>query len=328
MNGDDHEMKRVVSLEYLRVFACCLVVFCHFTQSIGHVNWAGALSGGVGNCLFFIISGLVLGMKWREGGSQPLGAAFLEKRFLRLYPAFAIVVVIYALFLLLIAGLRIPIWSMLLNLCGLSWFSKLPGAGHLWFVTGIGGFYVLLLVASRMVSHKGMSAVCVGLVALHIGLAELKIPQAYYCTLLLGGVIAFFCGRVVTHARLSIRRPWVCALGLFVAVAVYVLLCYLVCGIQGSHVLFYWLSFVCAVFFAGWCMLSECRLPAPPRFVGFVSSISYEVYLVHHPLCLGPLSLKNVCPSVWSYLIAFTLITLLLSYVLHIMVVRLYGWLK
>lgn len=269
---------------------------------------------------------------WNEteqggGGGQPFGAAFLEKRFLRLYPAFAIVVSVYAILLLLV-GLRIPIWSMLLNLCGLSWFSRLPGAGHLWFVTGISGFYALLLVVSRMASLKGMAVVCVGLVTLHIGLTELKIPQAYYCILLLGGVIAFFCGRVVTHVRLSIRRPWVCALGLFVAVAVYVLLCYLVRGIQGSHVPFYWLSFVCAVFFAGWCILSECRLPAPPRFVGFVGSISYEIYLVHHPLCFGPLSMKNVFPSVWSYLIAFTLITLLLSYVLHLMVVRLYGRLK
>lgn len=303
-------MTRMVSLDYLRVFACCLVVLCHFMQSIGKVECVGVLSGGVGNCLFFIISGFVLGMKWRKDGRRPLGITFLEKRFWRLYPAFAIVVVGYVLFSPLIVGLRIPIWSFFLNLCGLSWFAKLPGIGHLWFVTGICGFYGLLLAASRARGVMGMSIICAGLLVLQLGIAVLGIPQAYYCTLLLGGVIAFFCGASVTHDRLSVGWPWVSAVGFCVAVLVYAFLCWLVSGLYVPHVLFYWLSFICAVFFAGWCLLSEHSLPTPPRLVGFVSSISYEIYLVHHPLCLGPLSLKAICPSILMYSLAFIATTI------------------
>lgn len=33
-----------------------------------------------------------------------------------------------------------------------------------------------------------------------------------------------------------------------------------------------------------------------PKFVAFLSSISFEIYLIHHPLCLGTFSLRNYFP--------------------------------
>lgn len=165
-------------------------------------------------------------------------------------------------------------------------------------------------------------------VELHILCPVLGLEHSY-CTLLLGGVIAFFCGASVTHDRLSVGWPWVSAVGFCVAVLVYAFLCWLVSGLYVPHVLFYWLSFFCAVFFAGWCLLSEHSLPTSPRLVGFVSSISYEIYLVHHPLCLGPLSLKAICPSILMYSLVFMATTIFfLSWLLHLAVACLYKWLK
>ena len=60
--------KHVASFDYLRVFACLLVLLCHWTQSVGHAEWAGCLSGGTGNTLFFALSGLLLGAASAGGG--------------------------------------------------------------------------------------------------------------------------------------------------------------------------------------------------------------------------------------------------------------------
>lgn len=307
--------KHVASFDYLRVFACLLVLLCHWTQSVGHAEWAGCLSGGTGNTLFFALSGLLLGAASAGGGGYKLD--FFKKRILRLYPAFFLLLVVH-IGVLYGTGVRLPARSLILNFLGLSWFAHLPGTRHLWFVTGIAGLYALLFALSHMGARRwGVPLCCAGLLALQVLLKAVGISQGSYCSLLLAGVLGFACGPYVE--RISARTPRGLRIAsLPVALAVYGLVCTALNGISPGHVPFYWAAFACAGLMVACAVLNADNLPPPPRIVGFLGGISYEIYLVHHPLCIGPLSLARLHLPTGLYFLVFCVLTVVLSYGLHL----------
>lgn len=305
--------KHVASFDYLRVFACLLVLLCHWTQSVGHAEWAGCLSGGTGNTLFFALSGLLLGAA-SAGGGGGYKLDFFKKRFLRLYPAFFLLLVVH-IGILYGTGVRLPARSLILNFLGLSWFANLPGARHLWFVTGIAGLYALLFALSHTGARRwSVPLCCAGLLALQVLLKAVGFANASYCTLLLAGVLGFACGPYVE--RISARTPRGLRIAsLPVALAVYGLVCAIWNGVRfGSG----WSAFACAGLMVACAVLNADNLPPPPRIVGFLGGISYEIYLVHHPLCNGPLSLARLHLPTGLYFLVFCVLTVVLSYGLHL----------
>lgn len=56
-----------------------------------------------------------------------------------------------------------------------------------------------------------------------------------------------------------------------------------------------------------------------PKAVAFISTISFEIYLVHHPFCLGHYSLANYMPTWMAVIIVFT-ISVVLAYLLSLLV--------
>lgn len=252
--------KHVASFDYLRVFACLLVLLCHWTQSVGHAEWAGCLSGGTGNTLFFALSGLLLGAASAGGGYK---LDFFKKRFLRLYPAFFLLLVVH-IGVLYGTGVRLPARSLILNFLGLSWFAHLPGTRHLWFVTGIAGLYALLFALSHMGARRwSVPLCCAGLLALQVLLKAVGISQGSYCSLLLAGVLGFACGPYVE--RISARTPRGLRIAsLPVALAVYGLVCTALNGISPGHVPFYWAAFASAVLMVGGLRGPQRGQPAAP----------------------------------------------------------------
>lgn len=77
------------SIQYLRFFACLLVVFYHITFKISLTDGGGYLKfGSAGVDIFFIISGFIMVFISRKKESDWL--SFLENRFLRIYPIYLI----------------------------------------------------------------------------------------------------------------------------------------------------------------------------------------------------------------------------------------------
>lgn len=55
-----------------------------------------------------------------------------------------------------------------------------------------------------------------------------------------------------------------------------------------------------------------------PKVVAFISTISFEIYLVHHSFCLGHYSLANYMSTEWAVIIVF-MISIALAYLLRLL---------
>ena len=65
-----------------------------------------------------------------------------------------------------------------------------------------------------------------------------------------------------------------------------------------------------------YCMFSKIEIRIP-KWLQCCNDISYEVYLVHHILILGPLSLLFLTPSKTINILLILIITFVLSYALN-----------
>ena len=311
---------RIAWLDCVRVLATTLVLLCHWGQSLGQGSWG--VAGGVANCIFFVLSGFCLGFRWRENGCHGFGMVFAKRRFYRLYAPFFVFVAAYTVILANSEGLDSV--STLMNFLMLSWFFKLPGAGHLWFVTGMALTYVVLMGVSRIGERMGkrqllvamfVSLFCVSAQSL---LAYVGIRQAYFLTMLWGSVVAFLFGGKVHEVMQNSRLRW---LVLQVTIVVAALLITLLVAhwkaLEGHMVLYYWLCM--AVAMATMVLMMVIKVNRPLPTVGFLAMISYEIYLVHYPLCSdSPLFLLRLAGNAVAYGIMLLAASLLFGFVLHI----------
>ena len=188
-------------LDLVRVLALWCIMTCHFCSVYGNPLSEAIhdIFAVLGNSMFFILSGLLLGRKWRADGCPSYGFGFVIRRIKRLYPPFVVFVALYVV-MLLCKGIEVPAWRILMNIGMLSWFSKLPGAGHLWFVTGMMILYFVFMGASRFGYGIRVRieawwiwlfvAVGIALVLLHFS----GFRQTYFIVFVLGSLIAFLYG--------------------------------------------------------------------------------------------------------------------------------------
>ena len=318
---------RIATFEYLRVCAILLVVICHWMQGLG--NLLGFVCGSVGNCLFFLMSGWLLGEHWRKNGCESYSGKFLWHRISRLYPAFCLFVLIY-LASLLVRDIKLPgeLGRIALNFLMLSWFAKLPGAGHLWFVTGIMILYITLVIVSwlgaqlrghGLVVVVGAIIVCI---FAQVMMSMLGIRQGYFVTLVAVSVLMFLYGDIIGGFVLEAYRrkgkillivlPLVCV-GCVCAVMLYD-------GESMSKSLTsaYWLSMLAAFSLLLITLIVVDKDKICGTVITFLSSISFEIYLVHFPLCMqSPLFLREWIGNTIVYSAVFATCTLLGAYLLN-----------
>jgi peptidoglycan/LPS O-acetylase OafA/YrhL len=187
-----------------------------------------------------------------------------------------------------------------MNYAFLGWLAKIPGIGHLWFVTMIALCYVACVVVSRLFAKDwGRKAFpwalllgCGGLYGLlsHFGLPAYMAFILFYYSLLFA-----YADRVLDwlqgHARFAVGLGVPAFILLAAAIFVSGLLSSgevnlvnIGCSLCGLAVLLVMLAV-----FSG---TSDC-----PRAMSGLSGISYEWYLVHHPMVIGPVALSHILPS-------------------------------
>lgn len=306
---------RLASLDLLRAFAICLVLLCHWGQSLGWMQFG--VAGGVANCLFFLLSGFALGYSWRQSGYGHLGLRFIRNRFLKLYIPFALFLFPYML--VLIVDGDISCGEVILNALMLSWLSKLVGAGHLWFVTGIFIFYSVLLVFSFAISFKAFRpgvlivALLIACGMLQAAISSLHVHQAYYVMLLVSAITAFYLGARFDSIMAKLRKYKFSGALLFVLVIAVILSFSPRMDVMGN-VLYYWLCMAIAVSLLGITFIFDvCNGP----IVSSLSAISYELYLVHYPFCSNsPLYLRRVFHNDVLYTIAYIGISVSFAFLL------------
>ena len=70
-------MNRYHDFDRLRVVALMMILACHFVRSIGFYSLDLVL-GAVGNFIFFVLSGWLLGLAWQGSGAGTLGLVVLS----------------------------------------------------------------------------------------------------------------------------------------------------------------------------------------------------------------------------------------------------------
>lgn len=314
-------MKRIASFDLIRALAIFGIVLSHLflTGEGSFVHAMGKWLGATFTAVFLGLSALILGSSWIGKGRPVYGGRFFFHRVSRL-------AVPYWLFLtafLLVAygmGQAFPWKDVVMNYVFLGWLAKIPGIGHLWFVTMVVICYAACMAVSRLFAVRwGRKvfpwALAVGCGVLYAVLFRYGFPAYmalilfYYCllfayadrilgwlqrhgrTMVLWGVpilLAMTAGLFLSGILTSGKENWiVCGCSL--------------CGIA--------ILLLLQTLFAG---IADC-----PRALSAISGISYEWYLVHHPMVIGPVALVHFLHP-WPFaVLCYWVLSLACAFLLH-----------
>jgi peptidoglycan/LPS O-acetylase OafA/YrhL len=152
-----NDQRFIGSLTGLRFVAAVTVAVGHGAPSLAH-GWLSELIAqvsSIGMTMFFVLSGFVMWFNYAARfQSQPLGVAlreFVVARFARLYPMYAVVVLVIVTYLMIGRGLSAPSLGFILTMTQ-AWFpvqngtmlvAVVPPLQHLWSISVELFFYLL-----------------------------------------------------------------------------------------------------------------------------------------------------------------------------------------
>ncbi|MBQ7530818.1 MAG: acyltransferase [Paludibacteraceae bacterium] len=296
-----------IAISWIRVLAMTLIIACHFAQVYGR-NIAFLLNVGVQ--LFFLTSGFLYGKIEIISAGE-----FYKKRFTRVYVPY----LFYVSVILLIQGL---LGTWLFNLRDVAIYAlnlqgflstSVDGLNHLWFLSVLMICYLItplllwlykayprwllaVVIAACIVEFvfvKKLYATCAWIVLYIAGMAygrhaqpKVSLSIMIAAAVVLAGMWPFFNLDRLVNADWVHYSVWLhCALAAFIFATMYYVIPKV---IPESAKLF---------------VLKQ------------IDAISYEVYLVHHPLIMGPLALLALTSYAWLNIAIILLITNALAYV-------------
>ena len=310
-------MKRIVFLDYIRVFACFLVMLVHASENFygapGSTDMAGpqsflasetdrlwvSLYDGFSRMavpLFMIVSAFLL-VPMKEGETA---FRFYKKRAARILPAFLFFMVIYS---------TVPmLWNQIDLETSIRDLSRIPVnfptlAGHLWFMYPLIGLYLFIPMISPWLTKasKKEELFFIGLFALSTCMPFLgkwldelwgqcfwnEFHTLWYFSGYLGYLVLAHYIRVHLDWSIS-KRVWIgCAL-MIIGAAVTILSFYLqaVPGILHStpdiEIGWSFCTINCLALTTGAFLLFTCiRKEKAPYLIAELSNLSYGMYLIH-----------------------------------------------
>lgn len=318
---------RDYSYDWLRAFSAIMIVLCHICQGFGINSTLGYYLGGTFVSVFLILSAYLLGERYRERiALSPFG--FLKARINRLVPTYyTYLTVIFILIGICIGFEYLTLRQTIGHYLFLNWFvpstriwlSPLPQLGHLWFMSYIVLAYLTVTAFAFILgSIKRIKRFwsCYTLSATLIGILLCLCSRwfVYPSVMMVLFPLVFFQGHEIGNCIQKISRP---------LMIVVLLLCNLG-AILGFRFGLY--NYPPLVFFTIGINAMLWIASAPivfsrryiPNLVTFLSAISFEIYLVHHPFCLGCYSLAKYMPT-WLAMIAVFAFSILLAYLLNLL---------
>lgn len=141
-------MKRLIGFDYIRAISIIGIVLCHCCYGLRGLAFAGSFLGSTFNVVFLTLSAFLLGLSWERKGKKACGLSFLAHRISKLiYTYYPFLLVMFAF--LAFTGFHVTIKDWIMHFLFLPWFDKLPGFGHLWFITMIVICYWGVFLVSR-----------------------------------------------------------------------------------------------------------------------------------------------------------------------------------
>lgn len=301
------------SYDYLRAFAAIMIVFCHIFQGFNISVGIGYYLGGTYVDVFLLLSAYLLGKSSRNTiAYRPWH--FMKKRGGRLIPTYYTYLTITFLIIVFFLGLgSLSFKQVVAHYTFMNWFwpasriadYPLPQIGHLWFMSCILFGYISVVVWSQLLKRippldtkKSWVAYFV-IVAIITTALTSKIRMAVYpFTVILGFSLLFFRGIEIMN---YIRRVQPAILvSLLVIGNVGAVLYYLFGGYDYPAIIF-WINILNACLWIATAPIIF-RRDKITKLVSFLSAISFEIYLVHHPFCLGAYSIVQYMP-IWLAII-------------------------
>lgn len=319
---------RDYSYDWLRAFSAIMIVLCHVCQCFGISEALGFYLGGTYVSVFLLLSAYLLGLRHSKSiNDGPV--SFLKSRLLRLVPTYYVFLTLaFLLIAFLIGAWYLTPGQVLGNYVFLNWFvpstrvyiSPLPQLGHLWFMSCIVMSYVLIALMAFLPVFSGRGIrfwTCYLFAMLAAGCVMCSLSRFFIYPSVVLALFPpmFYCGRRFVAVVQRLGR--VCLISLLVVTNLGSIVAYQF-GMRDYSPLLVLLSItVNAVLWIASApiVFSSNRLPA---WVGFISGISFEIYLVHHAFCLGHYSLTHYMP-VWAAVPAVFILSISLGYALSIL---------
>ena len=295
------------AITIVRVLSMLMIITCHILQGY---NQPSAFLFNIGVQIFFLLSGFLYGKI--EITSI---ASFVKKHFIKVYIPFILVVlccaVIYTIFNIADLSFR-NIVPYLFNIQGFVG-DKIDGLNHLWFLSVLMICYFITPIAQRLLKYNSVLFIVLWIL---VGVVEfgfvhkMQSVAAWVMLYLLGMFWGKNENKWINTTLLIIST--ILSLVLFSCFKIeYLFDPYMVRYSIGLHcILALWIMTVL------YCMFSKLEIRIP-KWLQCCNDISYEVYLVHHILILGPLSLLFLTPSKTINILLILIITFVLSYALN-----------
>lgn len=290
-------MKRTNSFDYIRAYSIVGILICHFLFNWESTTGTGRWLASTFNVIFLMLSAILFGLKWDETGNKPLPISFITKRIMRLTCTYYPFLAIMFCFLFFIDRYSLGIKDIIMHLTFLPWFDKLPGFGHLWFLTMIVICYVGILIYSRFRKylHYLLLPLLFVSAGLHYVFLSLGLPGQMLSYLIVFVIIFEHCDKFCCYAKkasLYLSVPTTITATIGIAALFYQ-------GIyENNRFVAEWLGIIDAVLimFCTLALFNKIKTEKCDRVTTFLSNISFEIYLVHHVFAFGTYSIINICP--------------------------------
>ena len=274
---------KIHSLDYIRVVAIFMILLCHYFMFSDLNTGVGRYFAGVGNMIFFLVSAMLYGTKHVDGGISVEYKRFIAGRVIKLgIPTWTFLTILIVL--LLVFGVRFSWNDALLNYLFLGYLGKLPGNGHLWFLTVIMACYAEMLLLLRFEANKKYTPWIILIVSIIMLIAGegLGIPSIALLTL---GLFGFVFMKSSWLLQKSKSMTWWMSI-LIIALNVWCFYLEYNGLFVKSRSMHFLLTSICGVSLLS--MMLRFIPNNSNRLVSLICGISFEIYLVHHTLCAGP----------------------------------------
>lgn len=315
------------SYDWLRAFSAIMIVLCHICQGFGISPNLAYYLGGTYVSVFLVLSAYLLGKRYSEYIIN-FPFDFLKKRVIKLVPTYYTYLIILFFIIAVFTGREyLSIQQIIGHFLFLNWFvpsiriysAPLPQLGHLWFMSAIISAYVSVVIFSKIHSNIAkyiknfwtiymLITFCVG-----IYLCDLSRHFIYPSIILVLFPSLFYNGdKFIGLIRNASNRVLITTLLISNLVSIIGFYHGLY---ENSSVLFIAITINAILWIASAPILFYRRKTTIPTFI---SMISFEIYLIHHPFCLGYYSLSKYMSTEYAVIGVF-IISIVLGYILHLL---------
>lgn len=328
--------KNTISLTYLRSFSILMIVIGHLCHAYQISNIAWYIGYTFVN-VFLILSALLIGLRYKP---RLHWKDFYKKRVMKLnyiyYPYLLI-----AIFLILITKKPVSINSILTHIVYTNWFIGEPlcgvSFGHLWYLSIIMVCYIIIwtIYSSPLLSMivnqftifpisknvaKGGKKKLVKLFGIIIGLlismyilTRIHIPSRIPLIIFIFVYFYYNAEPILAFIKdISLKKVST----IFLFANIITIIAFTNYKLDNHYIIRDCLTMACAILWIFIFYKYEGKLKYN-ALVFFIASISFEIYLVHHPLILGEYSIVYKYPPFISIFLIF-IITFSLAYILSL----------